>query len=515
MRGDVSVKVIHFHFLTTEALTFIGTLSPLLTLTALWQVKEWRIDRMKECIRSEGFIRLWGSMRPAFAGIALCLMWALRTSINEVSLALALMFAALSLAQLLFKRQRMPKWTQKAKLIFVLGLIINAILIRMLDITGTSAIVPFIVLFQPFVLAASWLMTLPIDICLKRKIFKRAASLRESHPNVIAIGVTGSVGKTTVKELLNHILAERSVATPAHVNTEMGVSQWLINTLRSAVVPEVLIVEMGAYREGEISLMCSVAKPSLSIVTYVGNQHIALFGSQEKLQRAKGEIVRSLPEDGHAFLNADSVLCAQLKETAPCPVTLVGTGGSNDLEAFDIEETSSGIRFTCLNTVFDLPLHGTHNVTNALLSIAVARHLKMETNVIAQRMRTFVPPEQTFTVNVINGKTVLDDTHNASYSSFKAAVTWAKSQPHETKVLLTCGLIELGTEEEKAHIELGGLCNAVFDRVIFTDKRRMKMFAKGYDKPVEFLEPDTGKIPEASLLVCEGRVAEKSYRQLV
>lgn len=499
-------------------LSIIASLSPMLTMAALWQTKEWRLDRMKEYLRSEGMPHLWGVSRPALFAAALLGTWMIPHASGRIGAGLTVILATLAGLQWGLRRQRMPAWTQKAALITSLSVCVTVGICISLTMIFTVSITPIVVLLQPLIVSVAVAAVSPIDAMLKKRVFARAAKLRAEHNDLIVIAVTGSVGKTTVKELLGHILSDRAAVTPAHVNTEMGVSEWLIRLLgnHDSRVPECLVIEMGAYRRGEIALMCSVAKPMISIVTFVGQQHIALFGSQEKLRRAKGEIVEALPTNGHAFLNADSSLCATLKDLAPCPVTTVGTGGTVDMEAFEIEETAGGIRFVCDGTRYETPLRGTHNVTNVLLAIAVAKHLGVSPKIVADRLRSFVPPSRTFRMKEVSGVTVLDDTHNASSTSLKAAIAWARSQPHAHKTLLTDGLIELGEEEESIHAELGALAEKVFDRVIFLNKRRSCMFAKGYKThPIEMLEKNTEAVSRDSLLVCVGRMSEKTYSSLL
>jgi len=266
---------------------------------------------------------------------------------------------------------------------------------------------------------------------------------------------------------------------------------------------------------GEIALLCSIVQPTIGVVTYVGSQHIALFGSQEALCRAKGELIAMLPGTGHAFLNADNARCSALAARAQCPVTTVGTGGRADIEAFEVEETTRGIRFRVEDTTYDVPIHGTHNVTNVLLAIAVAQSLGRAPQEIALRLQSFKPPAHTFDVRTECDVTILDDTHNASPASFEAAIQWARSQPAEQRVLLTSGLIELGEEQDRTHMELGTMAAPVFDRVIFLSGQSAKPFRSGFGREVELLSGRTTPVPPSALLVCIGRMSEETVRRLL
>ncbi len=492
--------------------------SPLLTFTWLWQLKEWRVDRLKEHLRAEGWFRqLFGWIRPVIVLAGITGITIVPTAERIIVTATLATLAAITFIQIIRGRQRFPVWTGKA-VILIAGsaLITLGFGYELLVISDWLLVI--LPLLQPLALLIAWTVFLPIDKRMKDCIMDKATRLRGKYANATVIGITGSVGKTTTKELLAHLLAGRKVlATPAYVNSEMGVSKWMIKELPKleSETPLIMIVEMGAYCIGEIARLCTITQPSLGVITFIGSQHLALFGSQQRLCQAKGELLEYLPESGHAFLNGDSNLCAGLRDRCNCPVTIVGTSGHADLEAFDIEEAGSGVRFSINNARFEIPLHGTHNVTNVLLAIAVAQKIGMPMGEIAQRLRSFTPPHNTFSVRKEHGITILDDTHNASSSSFRAAIAWAKSQPAKRKILLTPGLIELGTDEGRIHRELGAQAKGIFHRVIFTTTHNRTSFGEGFGTDPEILSKRSVKIQPDDLLVCVGRVSDTSIKHLL
>ncbi|HCI04042.1 MAG: UDP-N-acetylmuramoyl-tripeptide--D-alanyl-D-alanine ligase [Candidatus Peribacteraceae bacterium] len=496
-------------------ITTIASASPLVIFAYLWQIKEWRIDRLREHLRSEGALRqLFGIYRPAILIIFGILGfygflpdWIIITIVG---------YLAVSILQLLLNKHPKPVWTKKAITLVTTALILTLISSLPYKQQTSNYHLVFIPLLQPLFLMVSAILWSPIDKVLKRRIMNRAKKIRSNRKDLVVIGITGSVGKTTTKELLKHLLEEMNViSTPEHVNTEMGVSGWISSKLPKSPEAKVMIVEMGAYREGEISLLCKITEPTIGVVSFVGTQHIGLFGSQEALMNAKAELIESLPSDGHAFLNADSELCAQLKDRAPCHTTLVSTGGPSDIEAFDIEETSHGIEFLHKEIRFFVPIHGTHNVTNVLLAIAVASHLGMNLEDIANKLSNYRPAMHTFAIRKDESIIILDDTHNASPASFKAAITWAKSQPFEHKTLLTSGLIELGTSQDHVHKELGALSKGVFNRIVFLNRKRAYAFEDGYEKDVEIFSKTITSIPNDSLLVCVGRMSQSTIQSMI
>jgi len=495
--------------------TTAASASPLLTFAALWQIKEWRVDRLREHLRSEGFLRqLFGITRPLTLGFFGFLGFL--GFIDRWHIATLAGFLAISAIQIILHRHSKPVWTKKAIILVSTALILTLLASTPYNLQPTTYHLVTIPLLQPFFLLVAGLIWSPIDRILKKRIMIRAQKLRSQYTDLNVIGITGSVGKSTTKELLAHVLNDlHPLATPEHVNTEMGVSQWLLNELPRNPETKTIIVEMGAYRIGEIALLCRIVKPTMGIVTFIGTQHMALFGSQEALCKAKGELLEALPQDGHAFLNGDSALCEKLKELTTCTTTTVGTGGIADLEAFDIEETSHGIQFRSGETLFFVPLHGTHNVTNVLLSIAVAEKLGMSREQVAEKLKSYRPSMHTFAMRKNGNVIILDDTHNTSPASFKAAITWAKSQPFEHKTLLTSGLIELGMEQERIHTELGTLSSGVFDRVVFLNRKSARAFSQGYDQDVESYSKESANVPEDSLLVCIGRMTTSFIESLL
>lgn len=490
-------------------LTVISALSPLLTLSWLWQLKEWRRDRLLEHLRRDGIVKqLWGVARPVVVGLSVIALFVLRGDpLAIVTLMTALMLlSTMTVVQIALGKQRRPTFTKKAITITGTAGLLTLAGAIVAERTEWIVLLPFIVLLQPLTIVIAWLAWKPVDAFLKHRIIAHAAHMRRKFSDLTVIGVTGSVGKTTAKELLACVLDDLQPAvTPNHVNSEIGVARWISSRLAKKDA-RVFVVEMGAYKKGEIALLCSFVQPSMGVVTSVGTQHIALFGSQEALFQAKSELVLSLPQNGHAFLNGDSDLCRSMAKLSPCPRTIVGTGGQCDLEAFDIEETSYGIRFRVDSTIFDLSLHGTHNVSNVLLAIAVGQTLGISMERMRARLRSFSPLSQTFEVREEHGVRILDDTHNSSAASVKAAIAWAKVQPEAHKTLLAAGLIEMGEYQSPAEKELGLLASTVFERVVVIDAASARNFSAEGKCRVETLGPDTRRVPAGSLLVCSGRM---------
>lgn len=497
------------------SLTLAASLSPLLTFAKLFQLKEWRLDRLREHFHIEGYVRqLFGITRPAILGFFACISFlGFPPSWPLVFLAT---ITVLNAVQILLKKQPCPTWTQKAITLTTTTLIMTGLTSYVLLTTYSLSIV-LLPLLQPLFLLTSWALWKPVDSLLKRRILRQAAALRAQFPNLTIIGITGSAGKTTTKGLLAHLLNPHAVATPEHVNTELGVAQWLLRTLHTThyTLPTTLIVEMGAYREGEIRTLCSVAKPTIGIITSIGTQHIGLFGSQKAIAAAKGELFAALPPNGHAFLNSENPFAQELRKQCACSVTTVSIGIAADVLATHIEDLPEGLCFRIGTVPFAVPLHGEHQIGNVLLAIATATRLGMTLEETAKKLKTFPPLAHTFSLQETHGIHMLDDTHNASPESLRAAIEWARSQPHTPKILVSPGIIEQGSCSARTHVRCGTIAKDVFDEAFVLNKKFAQYFEQGFGKPVKQRVTSNEHLPAGSLLVCVGRVPQATIQKFL
>lgn len=514
----------------------LAYISPLLTFTSLFQLKEWRMDRLLEHLRREGYVRsLFGRIRPPLLMLlflATCIYlstpfydkpddsenFGMGILIMLVIVNVLLLFALLSIIQIVTRRQNMPKWTKKAALITILAILIEAgtLIITFYKNPVLTIFAPFIVILQPLFVLTAWAILKPLDFILKKRVMNRARTLRSSMKEVTVIGIAGSVGKTTTKELLAHVLQDlKPITTPAHVNTEMGVAQWLISQnsqTRKLANSQLFIIEMGAYAKGEIALLCSIAQPTIGVMTALGSDHLALFGSEEAIIETNGELIESLPKNGHAFFYGENDGCKKLAAQALCSVTLTGAG---DLIPSNIAQTQDRLSFTIGNMPFAVPLHGHHNIHNTLLAIGTARHLGITDNRIKELLKTFRPPAHTFNVRTERGVLLLDDTYNISPLSLKAALDWAASQIQRPRTLLTSGLQETGRDENRFLQDLGSYARGKVDRVIFTHSHGTKTFAKAFQSPVEILGKETKHVESGTVLACVGRMPLSTVQRLL
>ncbi len=502
---------------------FIGSLSPLFTFARLFQMKEWRIDRLLEHLRREGFfVSLIGLTTGVIVGAYTLILIAglsfiftaggsgpsfvfYRTFIGAIQWWITA-YVIVTIAKILLRRQQFPRWTIKALLIVSTTMILTILATFWFHFF----FIPFIPALQPVFLLTSWLIWKPVDQFMKRRLLTRAATHRATLQNATVIGIVGSVGKSTTKELLKCVLADLSpFTTPEHVNTELGVANWIMKNVPAKTDTPLLIVEMGAYTAGEITTLCTVAKPTIAVITALGSDHLALFGSEKAIIDANAEILDAVPTNGHAFLFGDNPATKSLTKRAHCPVTSTGS-----TEAEHIRDTDRGLTFEHGGTHFSVALHGHHNVGNTLLAIAVARHLHIRDERIRELLAAFRGSNHTFHLRTERGILILDDTYNVSPLSFRAALDWAKERPERPRVLLSSGLLETGTHEQSFMRELGIAAASSVERAIFTTTSGTDAFATTFG-PIEILKNTTPRVPDDALLLCIGRMPSTTIQRLL
>ncbi len=253
----------------------------------------------------------------------------------------------------------------------------------------------------------------------------------DALPELTVIGVTGSSGKTSTKDLLAAVLTPlgQVVAPPGSFNNELG-HPWTV--LRATGRTRHLVLELSARGAGDVAALCAVAPPQIGVVLNVGTAHLGEFGSREAIARAKGELVEALPaaaDGGLAVLNADDRLVAAMAGRTPARVVLVGQSADADVRAVDVElDSAARARFQMRTphgeVAVMLAVHGEHQVGNALAAAAVAleRGATLEQVAGALRSATAVSQRRMDVRTRGDGVTVINDAYNANPDSVRAAL---------------------------------------------------------------------------------------------
>lgn len=270
------------------------------------------------------------------------------------------------------------------------------------------------------------------------------------------VGITGSVGKTSTKDLLAGVLRTtyRTAASEKSFNNELGLP---ITLAAAADDVEAVVLEMGARGVGHIDLLCSIAKPTVGVITRVEGVHLELFGDIESVARAKGELVESLPADGIAVLNADHRYVAAMADRTSARVLRYGLSPDADVSASDIvldDELRASFRLHTPwgSTEVRLGARGAHQVPNALAAAAAAGGLGVPVESMADG---FLAAElsglRMELATSSRGVTVLNDAYNANPTSMSAALRSLATLPASRRVAVLGTMAELGADSPDQH----------------------------------------------------------------
>ncbi|MGH8891470.1 MAG: UDP-N-acetylmuramoyl-tripeptide--D-alanyl-D-alanine ligase [Acidothermaceae bacterium] len=280
------------------------------------------------------------------------------------------------------------------------------------------------------------------------------------------VGITGSSGKTSTKDLLAQVLgaAGPTVSPVGSFNTEVGVP---LTVLRADADTRFLVLEMSARGVGHIAYLCGVATPRIGVVLNVGAAHIGEFGSREVVAQAKGELVEALAPDGVAVLNADDPLVAAMRSRTQAQVITFGLTPSADVHASDVvldELARPRFRLHTPSGSADvrLGLHGAHHVSNALAAVSAALELGVSVEATAQALGRAEPLSH-WRMEVStrpDGVTIVNDAYNANPESMRAALaalaSMGRSGPRARRTWAVLGeMAELGLHSEAEHFDTG------------------------------------------------------------
>jgi len=286
------------------------------------------------------------------------------------------------------------------------------------------------------------------------------AAYYRSRFAVPVVGITGSNGKTTIKDLLASVLEQQLsvVKTEGNYNNEIGLPLTLFKLSRDT---EAAVVEMGMRGLGQIRRLAQIARPTVGIVSNVGLTHLELLGSQENIAAAKGELVESLPADGLAVLNGDDPFVRGMRQKTAARSVLYGIEGQDlDLRAVDIQMTDHGCRFRieAHETGFDVALSipGRHNVYNALAAVAAALEIGVTVEAIQKGLAQPQLTGKRLKIYETRGYRIIDDTYNASPSSMTAALdVLAGMAMGQRKIAVLADMLELGPDSRQIHRQMG------------------------------------------------------------
>ncbi len=287
-----------------------------------------------------------------------------------------------------------------------------------------------------------------VEDTLKALQYLASIYLQKVKPKVI--GVTGSNGKTSTKDLLESVLKKNFIThkTQGNYNNHIGLPLTILAMPNNC---EVAILEMGMNHFGEISFLSKLAKPDIAIITNIGESHIEQLGSREGIAKAKLEIMDGLKDDGILVIDGDEPL---LKVTDKLNVLKCGYNEHNDFKITSIEQTADGTNFSLNdNSHFSLRLLGKHNVKNATFALAVGKYLGLSEHRIQVGLDNCTLTGMRMEKKAgLYGSTIINDAYNSSPTSMRAAIETIKHLKGFSRRILVLGdMYELGEDEKQLH----------------------------------------------------------------
>ena len=433
----------------------------------------------------------------ALAGAATCLVIG-REEVASLLL-VAIGVVSFPIAYLEWRRpeKRPFVFTGRARRVFIVSLVpallfllatagvVAADAVSASAITALTAIGLALVAAAPLSLAAADLALSPAQKRINRR-YVGAARAKLAAIRPLTVGITGSYGKTTTKFCVGAVLSRlgETLVTPESFNSYLGVTRTVNERLRSD--HRFFVVEMGAYRRGDIAGLCELTTPRVGIVTAIGPMHLERFGSIEAIRDTKAELVASLPSYGHFITNGDDPRCRSIADAATVPVTLFA------LDADDAEVRASDVRISSGTTCFTLHLCersypvrarllGRHNVRNLLAAAACGLVAGVADEQIVSALEAVEPPPHRLAaiVNPRTGVVVIDDAYNSNPEGAAGALEVLAEHDANRRLLVTPGMVELGPGQETANVELGQRAARVCDLVLLVGGEQTEPIERG------------------------------------
>ncbi len=380
--------------------------------------------------------------------------------------------------KILENKIKKPTFTKKSSLLFFITILIIFSFLFFLIRFWEEKIALYLLIFDilsPIIFALIVFLLQPFTV-VGRKIVIEKAKRRRKEQNLLVIGITGSYGKTTTKEFLSTILSEKFnvLKTKNHQNSEMGISQTILRDLKKN--HDIFVCEMGAYNKGGIKLLSQIAQPKIGAVAGINEQHLSLFGSMEKLIQAEGgkELINNLEKEGTVFFNGNNKLCLDIyKETKiNKKLCLIGKESDYWISDYGFKENilSCKIHSKKDNSFDDVKIktYGKHNLSNLLLSVAIAKEIGLNWSEIKNGCLKINPEMTGIKVFESNhGFSIIDSSYSANPTGVLADLEYLKTYSGKKIIIMPC-LIELGSSAKKIHKKIGQKIDEICDLAIIT-----------------------------------------------
>ncbi len=331
------------------------------------------------------------------------------------------------------------------------------------------------------------ILNFPVEKVVYCYYRQKAKKKLKNMPYLKVVGITGSYGKTSCKNILHAILSTtlNSYPTPKSLNTPYGLMTAINRGLDK--FDDVFIAEMGACKRKDIRLLCDLVKPQYGMISTIGVAHLETFKTEEAIQKTKFELVESLPEEGLAILNRDDPKQRSYPLLSKCRVKWIGIQEDADVMAKNIQLSYQGTRFFVQfkgdhrKYLFTTKLLGYHNIYNILEGIALGQEFQVPISSMQRAISSLRPSEHRLELRKYKDFYLIDDAFNSNPVGSKMALDVLKMMPGK-KIVVTPGMIELGNRQYAFNFQWGEQIADVCDEVILIGKKQTKPILEGLKK---------------------------------
>lgn len=370
-------------------------------------------------------------------------------------------------------------------ILYLIPVIVFSVIYNENSLMDYYLIMGFLVFINYIVVLIANTINKPIEKMVANYYKVKATNKLKSFNNLDVIGITGSYGKTSSKNILADILNIKynALPTPKNFNTPLGLIITINNYLDK--FNDYLIAEMGAFKRGEIKELCDLVHPKYGILTKIGSAHLDSFGSQENIMKGKFELIESLPKDGVGILNKDDELQRKYQLKNDCQIIWIG------IDYKDADVWADNIKLSYTGTTFDVhfkqdknkyefetKLLGKHNIYNILAAIALGKYLNIDIKKLQVAVKRVRPIEHRLELKKFNDINIIDDAYNSNPVGSKMALDVLNLMPGK-KIIVTPGMIELADQEYDLNKKFGEYMADVCDEVILVGKNQTKPIYDG------------------------------------
>ncbi len=530
---------------TFFSIAFIGfvlwTVRNVLFWTALWQDKEYRLDRLfvhlRETLQGKRILVSFLNICKwilLFLYIWIAVQDKLTQLYNGLVGTIFIIQGLLVVKDIFTRRIKRPVFTFKAAVIVVLSLVSI-----------------FFAVASPLINLYAWMLFIDrlIPVCVgifvfffffptevqRDMIIDKARRKMQEYKHILVIAVSGSYGKTSTKEYIAQLLGRKFavIKTPLSNNTPIGIANTIINAIHEET--EIFVVEMGAYKRGELAELTKIVTPAISVTTAISDQHISLYGSLDNVLASEYELIEALPKNGLSLFNGNSIMMDELYNKTKTKKLyykwVKHTPAKNAaIAAYNIEASVNGVSFDVVvkNETFHCfaPLLGAHVVENILPAIFLAKHFGIATKEIVKAVSVLQPPPQTMVKRELQNEIIgIDDTFNASPESVFSAMEYMRL--HKKKRVCVLGpLTELGQHAKERHFQIGQKAATCCDYLFLLNKNFSDDIIKGVkskkstcyvkvERPEKVAQICKKGMKKGDIMLFEGKEAKMVMKKLL